>query len=66
MFTQILVYVFFFAAGVLALFAVFRLVTARDSADFARFHTFLTDCALVLVLVGFGQILRLLTALFQV
>ena len=65
MFTQILIYAFFFAAGVLALFAVFRAFAAKEVADVSRFHTLLTDFALVLMLVGFGQILRLLLAIWQ-
>ncbi|WP_172123028.1 MULTISPECIES: hypothetical protein [unclassified Devosia] len=65
MFTQILIYTFFFAAGVLALLALLRAFSARDVPDVTRFHTLLTDLALALMLVGFGQVLRLLFAILQ-
>ena len=37
MFTQILIYTFFFAAGVLALLALLRAFSARDVPDVTRF-----------------------------
>lgn len=65
MFTQALIYAFFFAAGVLALFAVFRVASERSGSDVQRFHRLLVDLALALALVGIGQILRLLLAILS-